>query len=998
MISRAPLVGLLMTLCSLAAADTIRFEDQIAPIFEKRCVSCHNDDQREGGLSLVNRAAASQGGESGPLLTAENNEETLLLEYVSGDDPEMPKQGPPLAKAEIALLRQWLAEGAKWPAALRLKDRSLADNDWWSLKPLAANSPAVWRSTFPDLPTTDLDSPVDAFISRQHQLQKLSFAPPADRRTLLRRLSFDLIGLPPTPANMQQFLTDTRPDAYERQVDRLLASPHYGERWARHWLDIVHYGDTHGYDKDKLRPNAWPYRDYVIRSLNADKPYARFVREQLAGDVLWPGTIDGIEATGFISAGPWDFIGHAEVPESKIDGKVARHLDRDDMIRTVFESLCSTTVGCAQCHHHKFDPISMQDYYNLQSIFAAIDRAERTYDRDPESAERRAHLAKQLQATRDQHQRLTDRVNKLSGPALAALDKRIAQLTKERSEAAKPKPEFGYHSRIESKQNVVKWVQVDLGASQPLNQVILVGCHDSFGNIGAGFGFPKRFRIESSDDPKFEREVQTIADHTSAAYKNPGVTPQIFSANGISGRYIRVTATQLVNRQPTDYIMALGELMAINPAGTNMAAGRPVSSLDSIEAPVRWRRSNLTDGYYYGIWNNIDLGQLAALSKQRDQMIAAAVPAALRKQLAEQQAALARLEAQLKSLPAKSRVFVGCVHAGNGNFAGRAGKGPREIRVLHRGQVTQPRQLAVPGTIDIIPDTAAIFELPEKHPESARRIALADWIIRHDHPLTWRSIVNRFWQYHFGRALVDSPNDFGRMGHKPTHPLLLDWLALRFRDEGQSTKRMHRLLVTSRVYRQSSYSTPAGLQQDAENRFLWRMNRRKLEAEALRDTVLMLADRWNTRLGGPGFRDFVLERPEHSPHYEYHKHDPLDPATHRRSIYRFLVRSQPQPFMEALDCADPSQMVDKRNETVTALQSLAMLNNAFMVAMSEQFANRLTALHPTLTSQLEMAFQLTLNRSPTSEERAAITAYATEFGLANTCRILFNMNEFSFVD
>ena len=996
MISRQPLIGLLMTICSIAGAEEVRFQDQIAPIFEKRCVSCHNDEEREGGLSLVDRASAIQGGEGGALFTAGDGKNALLLEYVTGDMPEMPKQGPPLADSDIALLRKWIEQGARWPKSQRLADKSMADRNWWSLKPLPSRAEALWQATFPTSPSGDLFSPVDAFIHREHNAHQLSFAPPADRRTLLRRLSFDLIGLPPQAHTMQRFLADDHPDAYERQVDRLLASPHYGERWARHWLDIVHYGDTHGYDKDKLRPNAWPYRDYVIRAFNFDKPYSRFVREQLAGDILWPGTIDGIEATGFMAAGPWDFIGHAEVPESKIDGKVARHLDRDDMVRTVFESLCSTTVGCAQCHNHKFDPISMHDYYNLQSVFAALDRAERSYDRDPTSAVRRATLVARLRDTQAQHEQLTKRVNEISGPALAELEQRITKLTKKR--AAKPQPEFGYHSQIEGKDNVTKWVQVDLGSSQPIKEVVIVGCHDDFGKIGAGFGFPKRFRIEVSDDPEFKRDVQTVVNHTASAYKNPGVTPQIFSTQGAAARYIRVTATQLVNRRPTDYIFALGELLAIDPEGTNVAAGRPVSSLDSIEAPVRWRRANLTDGYYYGIWNNTDLGQLAELTKQREQLIAKTVPAALQEQLAKLQESLVIIEAEIKALPAKGRVFVGCVHSGSGNFVGRAGKGPREIRVLHRGQVTQPRQLAVPGTIDIIAGVGHRFDLPQQHSESDRRIALANWIVRSDNPLTWRSIVNRLWQYHFGRAIVDSPNDFGRMGQQPTHPLLLNWLALRFRDEGQSTKRIHRLLVTSRTYRQSSFSHPTGLQRDSGNRFLWRMNRRKLEAEALRDTVLMIADRWNTRLGGPGFRDFVLERPEHSPHYEYHKHDPLDPMTHRRSVYRFLVRSQPQPFMEALDCADPSQMVDKRNETVTALQSLAMLNNAFMISMSEQFANRLTAAHPTLPAQIEAAFELALNRTPSAEERTAITTYATKFGLANTCRIIFNMNEFSFVD
>ena len=255
---------------------------------------------------------------------------------------------------------------------------------WWSFRPLS-------RPSLPALSTTDANrvrTPIDAFILAKLREKGLTPSPEADRRTLIRRLTFDLIGLPPTPEEVDTFLADDRPDAYERLADRLLASPQYGERWGRHWLDVVHYGDTHGYDKDKPRPNAWPYRDYVIRAFNADRPYRRFVQEQLAGDVLFPGTADGIEALGFIAAGPWDFIGHAEVPESKIDGQIARHLDRDDMVANTMNTFASLTVQCAQCHNHKFDPIAQEDYYSLQAVFAALDRADKKYYSDPAIAKK----------------------------------------------------------------------------------------------------------------------------------------------------------------------------------------------------------------------------------------------------------------------------------------------------------------------------------------------------------------------------------------------------------------------------------------------------------------------------------------------------------------------------------------------------------------------------------------------------------------------------------
>ena len=259
-----------------------------------------------------------------------------------------------------------------------LKDQSArrtkAAAELWSLRSL----------TQPPVPTISEGgpaSPIDAFVLAGLAPHGVRLAPPADRRTLLRRLSFNLTGLPPSPEDVDRFVADTAPDAWERLVDRLLASPHYGERWARHWLDVVHYGDTHGFDKDKPRPHAWPYRDYVIRAFNADKPYGQFVREQIAGDVLAPESADGIEALGFIAAGPWDFVGHEELPETKIDGQIARHLDRDNMVANTLGTFASLTVHCAQCHDHKFDPIPQDDYYSLQAVFAAVDRTDRQIGR-----------------------------------------------------------------------------------------------------------------------------------------------------------------------------------------------------------------------------------------------------------------------------------------------------------------------------------------------------------------------------------------------------------------------------------------------------------------------------------------------------------------------------------------------------------------------------------------------------------------------------------------
>jgi mono/diheme cytochrome c family protein len=764
------------------AARRIDFASDIQPILARACYSCHGPKKRSNGLRLDEKKAALRGGELGPDIIPGQGAASPLVRLVAGleSDMPMPPRGPRLTRDEIGLIRAWIDQGAAWPDGVATAGAP-AEPAWWSLRPLV-------RAELPALGPEDEAwalNPIDRFIrARQHE-HRLAPAPEADRRTLIRRLTFDLLGLPPAPDAVEAFVQDDHPRAYERLVDRLLASPRHGERWARHWLDVVHYGDSHGYDKDQPRPNAWPYRDYVIRSLNEDKPYGRFIAEQIAGDVLFPNTRDGVEGLGFIAAGPWDQIGHKEVPESKVDGKIARLLDRDDMVANTMNTFVSMTVQCARCHDHKFDPVTQEDYYSLQAVFAALDRADRDYDHDPVLASHRAALRARERALEARRQALT-------------------------------------------------------------------------------------------------------------------------SANG-------------------------GEA-------------------DEALADVR--------------------RELAAIKKQ------------------------------VASLPKPDRVYCGMVLTGSGNFKGTGAEGgkPRVIAVLGRGDVREPRQVVGPGTVPIIDGVPARFALLENAPEGERRAALARWVCDPRNPLTWRSIVNRVWQYHFGRGIVDSANDFGRMGQTPSHPELLDWLATWFRDDGQSLKRLHRLIVTSATYRQSSGSSEAAAEVDQENALLWRMNRHRLDAEEVRDALLAVAGRLDDRMGGPGFQDFVIERPEHSPHYEYRLHDPEDPRSHRRSIYRFIVRSQPQPFLTTLDCADPSTSVARRNQSITALQALAMLNNRLVLAMSVHFAARLEREAGTLPGQIDRAYRLALGRPPTDAEQQALVAFSARFGLPNACRVLFNLNEFVFLD
>lgn len=830
-----PLSDLLKRLPITARAEAspqVSFDRDIRPILTARCLQCHGEKKQNGGLRLDTKSFAMRGGQSGSVIVAGKATESLLYIRVAAqnDDERMPPIGERLSTAELALLKAWIDAGVVWPE--RGGETGDKGNDrlqHWAWQPIVR----------PKAPSSsnNIRNPIDAFITAKLAAAGLKMSPEADRRTLIRRLSFDLLGLPPTPERVQQFVNDRSPQAYEKLVDELLASSRYGERWARHWLDVVHYGDTHGYDKDQPRPNAWPYRDYVIRALNEDKPYARFVEEQIAGDVLFPGTRDGMQALGFLSAGPWDFIGHVELPETKTDGKIARHLDRDDMVANTIGTFTSVTVHCAQCHNHKFDPISQEDYYSLQAVFSALDRADKKYFDDP------------------------------------AMTARFSQLDGRQRELA------------------------------------------------------ERRRVIERDAAK--------------------------------------------------------------------QAGETVVKLDAqiAEAAKQPEKANV----------------LAALKAKRAQLVDGAMKPETRAERDNLISELRQLNNDLSGFPKPDVVFAGTVYYGINDFRGTGATGgkPRPIYLLARGQVTTPGREVTPGALSMLTFQPARFALPKDAPEGERRAALAHWITDPNNPLTWRSIVNRAWQYHFGAGLVTTPNDFGRNGAKPSHPELLDWLAAEFRDNGGSLKRLHKLIVTSATYRQSSNPPAANPKLrtqnpesiDSGNSLLWRQNRRKLEAEAVRDAVLAVTGKLDLTMGGPGWQDFVVERPEHSPHYEYGLADPEDSKTWRRSIYRFIVRSQTQPWMTALDCADPSQRVDKRNESLSPLQALALLNNGFMITQAQHFAERLQQEKPSdLAAQIERAIWLAFGRKTTATEQQKYVAFAHSYGLPNLCRVLLNLNEFTFAD
>lgn len=824
----------LLVASSVYAADAPSFHEHIRPILEARCVACHRPDGGQADLSLGSLEAILRGGKSGPAISPGDAEASLLLAKVSGNRPVMPPVGGPLSASEVGLIRQWIAEGA--PEGVSGESDGYS-RTWWSFRPLS-------RPPVPDSGADWARNGVDRFVAARLAEHDLRPSPEADRVTLVRRLSFNLHGLPPEPATVDAFLADQSAGAYERLVDRLLASPRYGERWGRHWLDVVHYGESHGYDKDKARRNSWPYRDYVIASLNQDKPYARFLREQLAGDVLWPETAEGLIATGFVAAGPWDFVGHAELREGTKDKKLARLLDRDDMVAATMSTFNSLTVHCARCHDHKFDPILQADYYALQAVFAGVDRAEQPYFEDRE-----------------------------------------------------------LHTRTRA-----LW-----------------------------------FRIGSAEDALRPFE-EMLADSKSPAINRIDREKEALSA------------------ESRDLLPKVGEV-------------------DTPETLARQAEIHK---------------RLKVLGEERKELAISLMEDGVRAEYERLVEALAGLEAEFEALPEPNYVYSAASYfRTQGTFI--PAWEPRAVHVLGKGSVDAPVVLARPGAVGAVPGGPGRFDLEAHDGESAARVALADWLANPDNPLTWRSVVNRVWHYHFGRGLVETPNDFGRMGGLPSHPDLLDWMASRFRDEGGSLKQLHRMILLSATYRQSSAPDATQDRVDSGNRFLWRMNRTRLDAEAVRDAVLSVAGQLDLAMGGPSAEHFLF-KDDHSPIYDYTQFDFTSPAVRRRSVYRFLVRSVQDPFMESLDCADPSLLVPKRSSTLTAIQALALLNDPLIIEQARHFAARASAAGDTLKEQIGHAIRLAYGRTAPERETGALVTYASNHGLENTVRLLLNSNEFIFVD
>ncbi|MDP3073034.1 MAG: PSD1 and planctomycete cytochrome C domain-containing protein [Opitutaceae bacterium] len=924
------IAGLALVVQAFAAPAPVDFIHDVRPILEKHCTSCHGPEKHKSGFRLDVKAEALRGGDSGePAILPGKGAESPLIRFVSGLDEDMlmPSKGERLNAGEIDTLKRWIDEGAAWPDGV---DTAVAVDklEHWSFKPLRRDP----------VPPSTSGHPIDGFIAAKLAENGLTLSPEADRRTLIRRLHLILHGLPPAPEEAEAFVAIRDPGAYEALVDRLLASPRYGERWARHWLDVIAFAETHGFEVNTPRENAWPYRDYVIEAFNRDTPYPRFILEQLAGD-----TVNEPRGTAFLVATAALLTGQiGKDEESKLK---ARQDELNDMVANVGGAFLGLTLHCARCHDHKFDPVSQKDYYSLQAVFAGVRHGERPIP--PSDWDDRQ---KREPALRTQFAVATERMFAFEPVA----DVATAAPTTPRRAALQATVNSDRFAPVTTN-------RVRFTVSATLHGSVEAPCID-------------------------ELEVFSVApDRRNVALASAGARVTASGSDAMA-----MHAPELIN----DGVYGDEQAWLSNEPGKGwieIEFARP----ERIDF-VKWGRDRLgkyrdrlpteyrievagADGVWRPVATSADRAPTKDGAPPRSTRLAHLKGAELAA-WAEANGEFTTLERQLRELTQPPKVY-----------AGRFEK-PPAVHVLSRGDPMQPREAVAPRALSQV---GPALTLPADASESQRRVALAHWLADPENPLPARVLVNRIWQHHFGEGLVGTPNDFGRNGALPTHPELLDWLARDFIAGGWSIKRLQREIVLSATWRQSSAPRPDALAKDAGTRLLWRFPPRRIEAEGVRDSTLAVSGKLDLRMGGPGFLPFA-------PNFNYVRvYEPklsFGPDDWRRMIYMTKVRMAQDSTFGAFDCPDAGQSAPKRPRSTTPLQALSLFNSRFVLEQAGFMGERLqreSADSP--AAQVRRAFALAFQRAPDAAELVTCEKLIREHGLSAFCRVLLNANELLFI-
>ena len=1080
-------------LTSNAAVD---FESEIRPLLQEHCVKCHGEKKSKADLRLDAKPHAFKGGESGPAIIAGKSADSPLYQrIVSNDEDERMPPDEPLPADQLAKIKQWIDAGANWPETAY--DKAAATDkrlQHWAWQPLAKHT---------------ANASIDAFLEAKLSEKQLAFSATAEPRTLIRRAYFGIIGLPPSPEDMDRHLARWSAASYEAMIDELLASPRFGEKWARHWLDVVRFAESDGFEMNRHRPNAWPYRDYVIDAFNRDKPYDQFIQEQLAGDAL-----NADAATGFLVGGGKDRVGSKDPVLTANQRADELH----DMVSTTAATFLGLTLNCARCHDHKFDPIPAQDYYGFIAMLQGVQHGERPLraSGDATSEKRLAQIRAELAPL--EQQLATYQPRAYAGRVVLIDDADAARATqieqpangqpityspgREKGQADDPGdvarlPNLGtsyrYWSAEAGKQeDFFTWEPKlagrfriwlswgawtthaqdaryvldrdgDLKTTQDQTELASIN-QRTFADGTPAIPQQKRWSgFKSADAHELteksvvilrsgEKGSPTVADviafeevvpnaslHASTTPRLRAPVSQLATEDAfdaVEARFLRFTITSTSNNAEP----CIDELEVFNAAAKNVARDAKVTVSDTFAdgTNISHKREHLNDGQYGnarswiskqkgGGWAQLELARPERIQRvvwSRDRSTSAGrryddrlatgyvieissdgkdwkrvasssdriadsfraritslptlsdVPADKAAQVASLTRKRAQLLTELQKLTTLPMVYAG-------TFAQ-----PSATHRMHRGDPTQPREEVAPTALSKI---GSPIQLPADTPEQERRLALAKWIADPANPLTARVIVNRLWHYHFGTGLVDTPSDFGLNGSGPTHPELLDFLASELIAHRWSLKHIHKLILLSRAFQQSSAMNTTSYQADSNARLLWRFPPRRLEAESLRDAILATSGRLDLQMGGAGFDLF---EPNDNYVKVYTTKAEYGPVEFRRMIYQSKPRTMLDDFFGAFDCPDAGQPQPKRTASTTSLQALNLLNSHFALQQSGFLAERLQKEAKSLPEQITRAFGVLYNRAPSADEHAESISFAKANGLAALCRALYNSNEF----
>lgn len=972
------------------------FRTQIAPILENHCVRCHSPGNTKGDVSL----ATIDDLKSNDYIVAGNPDDSHLIELVAGIDgepPAMPKGADALSEKQIALLRGWIEAGAEWPQDVVITDSSRADATWWSLQPL---NETVLSTDTAKSTTADTNSTIDDFIQEKLAEQKLSLNPPADRRTLIRRATYDLVGLPPSPEEVESFVSDPDPLAYRKLINLLLESPHYGERWGRHWLDVIRFGESNGYERNVVNNRLWPFRDYVISSINEDKPFDQFIREHIAGDVF--GQNDPTIAVGsaFLVAGPYDDVGNQDPAQAA----QIRANTLDEIIRATSEAFLGMTLGCARCHDHKFDPLTQQDYYGLYATFSGI-RHGAVELATPEDRVRRDSTLNPLNDRKSKlEQNQTDLREAILKRAKEHLVEYEARWTRPPVDRTGTKEHF--------KPVTAKFVR------------LVCESRDNAPNSSTGFHIDE-FEVWSTPQ-------QQSADH--AQHAKPNNVALAAHGGKATGKARRIEdfpnaygAQHTIDGKTGERFIAAGDKLTIELAQPTLIDHVVFSSAKGEQTPEQRKFAFVGE---YRIEVSDDGNDWREVANGRNRRLPD-VEGHLERRLLEletssdEQAEQTRLVQALKSVNEEISRVPTLPSVWIGKRVPQDAKGPFHVFVggnpQNKGESVVPASLTVfnSDTPEELKDGSGSYRLSADAPEAERRVALADWIVHPENPVTPRVLANRLWHYHFGTGIVDTPSDFGYMGGRPTHPELLDFLALKLRQNDWRLKELHRLIMTSQTYMQSSEFRTEPAKVDGDSRLLWRFPPRRLSAEEVRDTFLSVAGLlkhshsqlhlkdskqisdssvpWSHLVpdGGPGFRLYQFLQDNVCTYVPLDEHGP---ETYRRAVYHQNARATVIDLMTDFDQPDCSFSSPRRAETTTPLQALTMLNHSFTLDMARSLAERLRRdCGDEPNAQILRVYEICYSRKPTSAEITACRNFITNYGFAALCRVLLNTSEMIYV-